>query len=135
MTRTEKLDRVLMFLLAIDVKELKKEPINKKITMDFINSADSDLELVDWEMKSLQDELINEELITESNGELRITQKGKKFITSEQGYKKVEKTKSQEDTIREQTIEKFKYVKYGFWISIIAIIISLTSLIWTILKQ
>src|SRR5690554_524797 len=135
MTRTEKLDRVLMLLLALDVKELKKEPISKKITMEFINSADSDLELMDWEMKSLRDELINEGLIMDSNDELRITQKGKKFITNEQGFEKIKKTKTQDDIIREQTIEKFKYVKYGFWISITAIIISLTSLIWTILKQ
>jgi len=124
-----------MLLLALDVKELKKEPISKKITMEFINSADSDLELMDWEMKSLRDELINEGLIMDSNDELRITQKGKKFITNEQGFEKIKKTKTQDDIIREQTIEKFKYVKYGFWISITAIIISLTSLIWTILKQ
>src|SRR5699024_4453021 len=116
--------KILMLLLALDVKELKKEPINKKVTMEFINSVDPDLDLVDWEMISLQDDLINEGFITESNGELRITQKGKKFITSEQGYKKIEKTETQEAIIREQTIEKFKYVKYGFWISIIAIIIS-----------
>lgn len=88
MTRIEKLDRILLFLLAIDVEELKNEPISKKITIGFINSADSDLELVDWEMKSLKDELLNEGLITESNGELRVTQKGKKFITNEQGFKK-----------------------------------------------
>ena len=81
MTRTEKLDKILLFLIAIDIKELKKEPINKKITIEFINEALTELELVDWEMDSLKDELINEELIIEKNNEIRITQKGKTFIT------------------------------------------------------
>jgi hypothetical protein len=108
MTRTEKLDRILLFLISIDVKELKKESLNKKITMKFINKSLSELELVDWEMDSLKDELINEELIIENNKGLRITQKGKIFITRQQGFRKIEKITTQEDTIREKTIEKFR---------------------------
>ena len=134
MTRTEKLDKILLFLIAVDVKELKKEPVNKKITMEFINEALSELELVDWEMDSLKDELLNEELIIENNRGLRITQKGKTFITRQQGFRKIEKITTQEDTIREKTIEKFRYDKFSFWFSILAIIISLLSLLWTILK-
>jgi hypothetical protein len=135
MTRTEKLDKILLFLIAIDVKELKKEPMNKTITMEFINEALSELELVDWEMDSLKEELINEELIIENHKGLRITQKGKVFITRQQGFRKIEKITTEEDTIREKTIEKFRYDKFSFWFSIIAILISLLSLLWTILKS
>ncbi len=134
MTRNEKLDSILLFLLAVDLKELRNEPINKLITINFVNDSLGNLELVDWEMKSLKDELLNEKLITENKGDLRITQKGKKFITREEGFKKIEKISKQKDTIREKTIEKFKYDKFSFWISIIAIGIAGLSLLMTILK-
>jgi hypothetical protein len=135
MTRNEKLDKILYFLIAIDVKELKDEPINKLVTMDFINEALSELELVDWEMKSLKDELINEGLAIENDNDLRITQKGKKFITREQGFRNIEKINDQESTIREKTIEKFRYDKYSFWISILAILMAGISLLWTIFTE
>ena len=134
MTRNEKLDSILLFLLAVDLKELRNEPINKLITINFVNDSLENLELVDWEMKSLKDELLNEKLITENKGDLRITQKGKKFITREEGFKKIEKISKQKDTIREKTIEKFKYDKFSFWISVIAIGIAGLSLLMTILK-
>ncbi len=124
MTRDEKLDSILMMLLSFDVKELKNVPINKPITMDFLNRTNSNLELVDWEMKSLKDELLNEDLAIEKDGELRITQKGKKFITKEKGFKNLAKVSLQEEVIREETIKKFRYDKFAFWFSIIAIIIS-----------
>src|SRR5690606_23220397 len=108
MTRTEKLDLILMSLLAIDFMELKNGPVNKNITMEFINSTNFNSELVEWEMKSLKDDLLSEGLITETNDGLKITPKGKKFITREQGFKNIEKITDQENTIREQTIEKFK---------------------------
>ncbi len=129
MTRYEKLDKILLMLIAIDIKELKNVEINMPITMDFINEALVELELVDWEMKSLKDELINEELVIEKNGELRITQKGKKFITREKGFRNLENISEQEEIIREKTIEKFRYDKFAFWFSIIAIGISLLGLL------
>jgi len=129
MTRNEKLDKILLMLIAIDIKELKNVEINMPITMDFINEALVELELVDWEMKSLKDELINEELVIEKNGELRITQKGKKFITREKGFRNLENISEQEEIIREKTIEKFRYDKFAFWFSIIAIGISLLGLL------
>jgi len=135
MTRNEKLDQILFFLLAIDVKELKNEPINELITMGFINEALTELELVDWEMKSLKDELKNEGFAVESNNDLRITQKGKKFITLEQGFKNIAKINDQENTIREKTIEKFRYDKHSFFISIIAILIAVISLFWTLFSE
>lgn len=135
MTRNEKLDKILLFLIAIDVKELKDEPINKLITMEFVNETLDDLELVDWEMKSLKDELINEGLAVENNNDLRITQKGKKFITKDQGFKNIAKILDQENTIREKTIEKFRYDKYSFWISILAILMAGISLLWTMLAE
>ncbi len=124
MTRDEKLDTILSILLSVDVKKLKNELINKPITMDFLNWANTDLELVDWEMKSLKDELLNEELAIEKNGEIQITQKGKKFITKEKGFKNLAKVSLQDEIIREETIKKFRYDKFAFWFSIIAIIIS-----------
>ncbi len=127
MTRSDKLDQILYVLLWVDKMELEQKPVPKKITMPFINES-INLELVPWEMESLKDELLEEGLVKLSNDELRITKKGKKFITREQGFKKLDLRQVQEDLIREKTIEKFKYDKFSFWISIIAIIISLLSL-------
>lgn len=135
MTRNEKLDNILYSLLAIYIKESKGESINKSITMDFINERSFDSELVGWEMKSLKDELINEGLVNENNYELRITPKGKKFITREQGFKNIERISNQENIIREKTIEKFRYDKYSFWFSILAILIAGFSFLWTILSK
>lgn len=135
MTRNEKLDNILYSLLAIYFKESKGESINKSITMDFINEELFDSELVGWEMKSLKDELINEGLVLENNDELRITPKGEKFITREQGFKNIERISNQENIIREKTIEKFRYDKYSFWFSILAILIAGFSFLWTILSK
>ncbi len=129
MTRDEKLDTILMSLIAIDVKELKGEFINKALTIEFINKANSELELVDWEMKSLKEELINEELAFEKNGELRITAKGKKFITKEKGFKNSAKVSLQEEIIRDETIKKFRYDKFAFWFSIIALLMSIVGIL------
>jgi len=128
MTRTEKLDIILFLLIGIDKMELNNEIVNKKITMEFINDSQG-MELVSWEMKSLQDELINEKYVEIQNGEIKITAIGKKFITRGRGYKYLEKVEAQEDTIREKTIENFKYGKWGFFMSIIAIIISIITLL------
>lgn len=129
MTRDEKLDRILLFLIAIDYKELNNERINKPITLQFINDTSDELELVPWEMKSLEDELVNDKLVIKINEELRITQEGKKFITKDKGFKNKAKIAYQEELIREGTIKKFKYDVWAFWVSIIAIIISIVSLI------
>lgn len=133
MTRSEKLDRILLLLIGIDQMELDNKIISKKITMEFINDSQI-LELVPWEMKSLRDELVNEKYVEIRNGELKITALGKTFITRGKGYKYRDKVDSQEDTIREKTIEKFKYDKFSFWVSIIAIGIAGLSLLMTILK-
>jgi predicted transcriptional regulator len=127
MTRSEKLDQILYILLWIDKEELANKKINKKVTMPFINTCIEN-ELEPWEMKSLQNELIEEEYITSKNEDLRITQKGKKFITRERGFKHLDRKNEQEQIIAEKTIEKFKYDKFSFWFSIIAIIISLISI-------
>ncbi|RKS42510.1 hypothetical protein BC962_3268 [Gillisia mitskevichiae] len=127
MTRSDKLDKILYVLLWVDKMELEQKPISKKITMLFINKS-SDLELEPWEMQSLKEDLMDEGLIKTSNDELRITKKGRKFITRQQGFKKLDLIEIQEDLIREKTIEKFKYDKFSFWFSILAIIISLLSL-------
>lgn len=126
MTRSEKLDQILYILLWVDKEELDNKKVTKKITVDFINNALKN-ELEEWEMKSLQNELVEEQYITSKDGDLRITAKGKKFITRERGFKHLDRKSEQEQIITEKTIEKFKYDKYSFWLSILAIIISILS--------
>ena len=128
MTRSEKLDQILYILLWVDKEELANKKVIRKITMPFINTCIQN-ELEPWEMKSLENELIEEDYIISVDGDLRITQKGKKFITRERGFKHLERKSEQEQIIAEKTIEKFKYDKFSFWFSILAIIISIISLL------
>ena len=58
-----------------------------------------------------------------------------KSVFNEKGFKNLEKRQKEEELIREKTIEKFKYDKFSFWLSILAIVIAGVSLVLTILKQ
>ena len=133
MTRTEKLDKILNGLLYIDKRRLNKESVKEKVTIEWL-SLTLELDCEKWELTSLQSELENKKLIKEFAGELFITEKGKHFITREKGFRQLDKVADQDDLIREKTIEKFKYDKIGFWISIIALIIAGLSLIMTMTK-
>jgi hypothetical protein len=127
MTRSDKLDTILNGLLYIDKRLLSNEPVGKKITMEFLCET-LNLDCEKWEMVSLKNELIEEGHIIEINEELRITEPGKKFNTRQKGYRQLDKKQKEENTIREKSIEKFKYDKYSFWISILAIFVSALSL-------
>ena len=132
-TRTAKLDKLLYALLYVDTILLEDKPVNKKVTIEFL----CDKLLLDcekWEMFSLKNELITEGYILDSNGDLRITDSGKIFINRQKGFKNLAKRQKEEELIREKTIEKFKYDKFSFWLSIIAILIAGLSLLMTILK-
>ena len=133
MTRTDKLDKILDGLLYIDKRRLNNESVKEKVTIEWL-SATLDLDCEKWETISLKNELIDKELIKEFAGELHITEKGKHFKTREKGFRQLDKVADQDDLIREKTIEKFKYDKFGFWISIIALIIAGLSLIVTMTK-
>jgi hypothetical protein len=113
---------------------LADKTVEKKITIEFLcNTLQLDCEK--WEMLSLKNELITEGHILESNGELRITESGKIFITRQKGFKNLAKRQNEEELIREKTIKKFKYDKFSFWLSILAILIAGLSLIVAMLKQ
>jgi len=134
MTRSAKLDMILNSLLNIDKKNLNEEPVSKQITMKFLCET-LDLECEDWEIKSLEKELLEEKFVIDMDGELSITNKGRKLITRQKGYGYLDKTQKEEEVIREKTIEKFKYDKYSFWISVLAIIIAGWSLAVTLLMH
>lgn len=134
MTRTEKLDKILNGLLYTDMRRLNNEPVNKKVTIEWLFET-LELDCEKWEMTSLKNELIDKKLIKEFAEELYITEKGKHFITREKGFRQLDKVADQEDVIRQKTIEKFKYDKISFWISIIALIIAGLSLLMTMTKQ
>ncbi len=127
MTRSHKLDNILDALLYIDKEELDGKTIKKEITLPFINESVG-LEMNTWEMESLKQELLYEEYVLLKDNQLRITDKGKKFITREGGYSKYDEINLEEKLIRKKTIEKFRYDKISFWLSIIAVIISLLGL-------
>ena len=128
MTRTEKLDSILNGLLYIDKILLNGDPAKKTVTIEWLSEAlNLDCEL--WEMKSLKNELINKKLVSEVEGELHITEKGKHFITREKGFTQLDKVSVQKDKIREETIKKFRYDKIAFWISIAAFLLAGINLI------
>ena len=98
-------------------------------TMDSLFELMPQFELEDWMKKSFQEELIHKKYIQiDNNGNLFISELGKEF-KRKGGYSEIDKKEEQENTIREKTIEKFRYDKIAFWLSILAIGISIASII------
>ena len=128
MIRTTKLDLILNGLLWIDKERLDNKVISKKITMKFLSNS-MKIELKEWEMKSLEEELTNDGYIRKEDNQLFLTSEGKRFLSKDRGYEYQSTIQIQENIIREKTIEKFKYDKMSFWISILAIIISIIGFI------
>lgn len=129
--RNEMLDMILSLLLSFDIPIFKSklDGINpKKIDMNFISKLYNQYDWDDWMKKSFQEELVYKKyVILNSNGNLIITELGKEFLRKG-GYSEMDETEKQEKTIRTKTIESFKYGKWGFYLSIIAIIISIIAL-------
>jgi len=112
---------------------MNNESVNKPVIIEWLSeSLKLDCEI--WEMESLKNELLDKELITEIDGELHITEKGRSFISREKGFEQLDEVFDQEDKIREETIKKFRYDKIAFWISLAALIIAGMSLIATVTK-
>jgi hypothetical protein len=85
-------------------------------------------ELEKWMKASFQNELIHKNYIQiDKSGNLSITENGREF-KRKGGYSKIDKKEIQEEEIRERTIEKFRYDKIAFWLSIFAIGISIISI-------
>lgn len=113
MTRTKKLDSILHGLLYIDKRRLNNESVNKAVTIEWLSDFwNLDCEI--WELKSLKIELLDKELITEIDGELHITEKGKHFSTREQGFGHLDKIADQEHIIRERLLKNFNTTKLPF---------------------
>lgn len=130
--RNDILDKILTLLMSFDAP-LFKDMLDKinpsKINMDFISKTLPEYEWEDFMKKSFKEELLFKKYIVEdSNGNLSITELGKEF-KRKGGYSSIDKKDNQENTIREKTIESFKYGIWGFWLSIIAIIISIIGIL------
>lgn len=134
LTRTDKLDTLLNGLLYIDKRLLAGEKLSKEITIEFLCDT-LKLDCEQWEMLSLRKELINDGHAIDIDGEMRITENGKIFITRHKGFKNLVKKQKEEEVIREKTIEKIRYDKLSFWLSILAILISGLSLLLSIVNN
>ncbi|WP_282180658.1 hypothetical protein [Maribacter stanieri] len=128
--RNEILDNILTLLMYRDVPiydKLFTENVGDS-TMDSLFELMPQFELEDWMKKSFQQELVHKNYIgVDNNGNLFIKEDGKEF-KRKGGYSAIDNRETQENVIREKTIEKFRYDKIAFWLSIIAIVISLVSL-------
>jgi len=128
--RNEILDNILTLLMYRDVPiydKLFAENVENS-TMDSLFELMPQFELEDWMKTSFQEELIHKNYIRiDEEGNLYIKEEGKEF-KRKGGYSSIDKKETQQGTIREKTIEKFRYDKFAFWLSIIAIGISLASL-------
>lgn len=128
--RNEILDNILTLLIYRDVpiydKLFRENVGNSKI--DSLFELMPQFELEDWMKKSFQEELIHKNYIRiDEEGNLFIKEEGKEY-KRKGGYSAIDKKETQEGTIREKTIEKFRYDKFAFWLSLIAIGVSIASL-------
>lgn len=130
--RNEILDRILTLLMFYETpvfNSISNITYSSKINIDSISDMMPEYEWEDYMKESFEKELLYKNYITKDNeGNLSITEYGREF-KRKGGYAAIDKKENQEDTIREKTIESFKYGKWGFYISIIAIIISTIALL------
>jgi len=129
--RNKILDNILTLLMYRDVPVYEKLFVENigNATMDSIFELMPQFELEDWMKKSFQEELIHKKYIgADKDGNIFITERGREF-KRKGGYSGIDKKEEQENTIREKTIEKFRYDKIAFWLSILAIGISIVSII------
>ncbi|MDD3050272.1 MAG: hypothetical protein PHR06_03930 [Candidatus Cloacimonetes bacterium] len=130
--RNEILDKILAFLMSFDApifKEMLDKISPSKIDMDFVAEATPEYEWEDYMKVSFEKKLLFKNYISKDvNGNLSITEHGREF-KRKGGYAAIDKRENQEDTIREKTIESFKYGKLALFISIVAIIISIIGLL------
>ena len=128
--RNEILDNILTLLMYRDVPKYDRlftEYVGNS-TMDSLFELMPQFELEDWMKTSFQEELKHKNYIRiDEKGNLFIREEGKEF-KRKGGYSVIDKKETQEETIREKTIDKFRYDKLAFWLSLIAIGISLASL-------
>lgn len=129
--RNEILDKILVLLMSFDApifKEMLSKINPSKIDMDFIAQAYPEYEWEYYMKESFEKELLYKNYISkDKNGNLSITEPGREF-KRKGGYEAIDKKEKQEDTIREKTIESFRYDKLALTVSILAIIISIIGI-------
>lgn len=131
--RNEILDRILTLLMFYKTPDFSKISNNtgySKVNINSIARLMPEYEWEDYMKESFEKELLFKKyIIKDKNGNLSITEIGNEF-KRKGGYAAIDKKENQEDVIREKTIESFKYGKWGFYMSIIAIIVSIIALLW-----
>ena len=132
--RSEILNRILSLLLMQENPTFNSISNNGNesefIDLNEIIALIPDYDIEDWMLKEFKKELLFKKYIDENySGLVKISETGKEFIRKG-GYRSADKKEHEEETIREKTIESFKYGEYGFYISIIALIVSVIALIW-----
>ncbi len=129
--RNEILDKILALLMSFDAPVFKDvlDKINpSKIDMDFVSNVYSEYEWEYYMKESFEKELLFKNyILKDKDGNISITEHGREF-KRKGGYAAIDKREKQEDTIREKTIESFRYDKIALFISIVAIIISVIGL-------
>ena len=130
--RNEILDRILTLLMFYETpvfNRVANVTYSSKINMDSIVDMMPEYEWENYMKKLFEDELLFKNyIIKDNNGNLSITEPGQEF-KRKGGYAAIDKKENQENTIREKTIESFKYGEWGFYLAIIAIIMSIITLL------
>lgn len=96
--------------------------------IQFINQTFK-LNLQEWEIQHLSQELLYDEYIFYCDDDLWITEKGKRFITKEDGYIKKYNIQKQQDILMKHAIKKHIQERIILWISLISTIIAIIGLI------
>lgn len=130
MTHQAKLNRILYILLDNHRKELDNQIIDNRLTFSFICNTVAEVS-DDWEIEFIKQRLISDGYIDIFKSELiespKITQPGIKFI-QDGGYEQLQKNKDLEQKIKEETLKKFQFDKWAFFIAIISLITAIFSL-------
>lgn len=130
MTRNQKLDQILRMLKWRLYKKHQGDASVNKMTIDLILKS-SGVEKDDAETKYLTGILEGDGHIIEdkdgAGNTYDITREGERFLDVVGGYEKQQIEIENKRKINKLTIKSLKRSKYAFWISIIAILVSILA--------
>jgi hypothetical protein len=127
MSRNEKLNQILNGLLFLRKRKLNSEKLPEICEIHWLCKT-LNLETETWEELLIEEQLVNDGFVDKTETNLSISKAGHNFII-DGGYIKKAKRIEQEDKIKEETIKKFRYDKFAFLFALIALVISLISLL------
>jgi hypothetical protein len=129
-TEEERLDEILLVLYVAEWNN------PNPLTIDSFNNLVKEVLETEEErlVRTTLDKLIIDGYVEYAFGRagVYLTDEGKRFILSNEGYTEKLEKRVEEAIIRKETLKQLNRGKWSFWISIVAILISIASFLFSV---